>query len=192
MKLVFATNNPNKLREVQNMLPETIQLQTLKDIGCIEDIEETETTLEGNAKLKADYVIDNYQYDCFADDTGLEVDSLDGRPGVYSARYGGHPRDADKNMDKLLSELSNNSNRKAQFRTAIVLNLNNEQHLFEGVCKGEITNFKSGSDGFGYDPVFKPEGYTITFAEMRPEEKNKISHRGIAIKKLVDFLINYA
>lgn len=191
MKLVFATNNPNKLREVQNMLPETIQLQTLKDIGCTEDIEETETTLEGNAKLKADYVIDNYQYDCFADDTGLEVDSLDGRPGVYSARYGGYPRDADKNMDKLLSELSNNSNRKAQFRTAIVLNLNNEQHLFEGVCKGEITNFKSGNAGFGYDPIFKPEGYTITFADMSAEEKNKISHRGIAIKKLVDFLINY-
>jgi len=191
MKLVFATNNPNKLREVQNMLPESIQLQTLKDIGCIEDIEETETTLEGNAKLKADYVTENYQHNCFADDTGLEVESLEGRPGVYSARYGGYPRDAHKNMDKLLSELNNNSNRKAQFRTAIVLNLNNEQHLFEGVCKGEITNSKSGSAGFGYDPIFKPEGYSITFAEMSAEEKNKISHRGIAIQKLVQFLIQY-
>ena len=136
MKLVFATNNPNKLREVQNMLPKTIQLQTLNDIGCVEDIAETETTLEGNAKLKADHVTDTYLFDCFADDTGLEVESLDGRPGVYSARYGGYPRDAHKNMDKLLLELDGHSNRKAQFRTAIVLNLNNKQHLFEGVCKG--------------------------------------------------------
>lgn len=192
MKLVFATNNPNKLREVQNMLPETIQLQTLKEIGCEEDIAETETTLEGNARLKADHVTIKYEYDCFADDTGLEVESLDGRPGVYSARYGGYPRDAQKNMDKLLSELEGNSKRNAQFRTAIVLNLNNEQYLFEGICKGEITEAKSGSEGFGYDPVFKPEGSQITFAEMNAEEKNKISHRGRAIKKLVDFLINYS
>ncbi|MDT7832177.1 non-canonical purine NTP diphosphatase [Flavobacteriaceae bacterium S356] len=191
MKLVFATNNPNKLREVQNMLPKTIQLQTLNDIGCVEDIAETEATLEGNAKLKADHITGAYQFDCFADDTGLEVESLDGRPGVYSARYGGQPRDAHKNMDKLLSELYGNTNRKAQFRTAIVLNLNNEQYLFEGICKGEITNAKSGSKGFGYDPIFKPEGYPITFAEMSAEEKNKISHRGQAIKKLVDFLTHY-
>lgn len=191
MKLVFATNNPNKLREVQNMLPDTIELQTLKEIGCEEDIAETENTLEGNAKLKADHITSKYLYDCFADDTGLEVDSLNGRPGVYSARYGGYPRDAHKNMDKLLSELEGSTNRKAQFRTAIVLNLDNEQYLFEGICKGEITTTKSGKEGFGYDPIFRPDGYSVTFAEMNAEEKNKISHRGRAIKKLVDFLINY-
>lgn len=191
MKLVFATNNPNKLLEVQDMLPDSIELQTLKAIGCEEDIEESEDTLEGNAKLKADHITVKYHHNCFADDTGLEVETLDGRPGVYSARYGGYPRDADKNMNKLLSELNGNSNRKAQFRTAIVLNLNNKQYLFEGVCKGEITTSKSGSKGFGYDPIFKPEGYDVTFAEMSAEEKNKISHRGKAIKKLVDFLINY-
>jgi XTP/dITP diphosphohydrolase len=190
MKIVFATNNLNKLAEVQKMLPESIQLLTLKDINCFEEIEETETTLEGNAKLKANYITDKYGYNCFADDTGLEVESLHGEPGVYSARYAGKENDSEKNMQKLISELGNESNRKAQFRTAVALNLNNEQFLFEGVCKGEILETKQGTEGFGYDPVFKPNGFDSSFAEMTSEEKNSISHRGIAIRKLVEFLTN--
>jgi XTP/dITP diphosphohydrolase len=188
MKIVFATNNLNKLAEVQKMLPESIQLLTLKDINCSDEIDETETTLEGNAKLKANYITDKFGYNCFADDTGLEVDSLNGKPGVYSARYAGKENDSEKNMQKLQSELENESNRKAQFRTAVALNLNNEQFLFEGICKGTILTEKSGEKGFGYDPVFKPEGYNTSFAEMATEEKNTISHRGIAIQKLVEFL----
>jgi len=188
MKIVFATNILNKLAEVQKMLPESIQLLTLKDINCFEEIEETEIILEGNAKLKANYITDKFGYNCFADDTGLEVESLNGEPGVYSARYAGKENDSEKNMQKLLSELENKSNRKAQFRTAVALNLNNEQFLFEGVCKGTILIEKSGEKGFGYDPLFKPEGYNTSFAEMTSEEKNKISHRGIAIQKLVKFL----
>ncbi len=191
MKLVFATNNLNKLLEVQKMLPNSIELLTLKDIKCFEEIDETETTLEGNAKLKADYVTKNFGYNCFADDTGLEVESLNNAPGVYSARYAGKENNADKNMQKLLTELKNNSNRKAQFRTAIALNLNNEKILFEGICKGEITTEKQGEEGFGYDPIFKPNGFKNSFAEMTSEEKNSISHRGNAIKKLVTFLSEY-
>ncbi len=191
MKIVFATNNINKLTEVQKMLPESIQLLTLKDINCFEEIEETETTLEGNAKLKANYITDTFGYSCFADDTGLEVDSLHGEPGVYSARYAGKENDSEKNMQKLLTELGNKSNRKAQFRTAVALNLNNEQFVFEGICKGTILTEKNGEKGFGYDPIFKPEGYTTSFAEMTSKEKNAISHRGIAIRKLVEFLTNY-
>jgi len=191
MKIVFATNNLNKLTEVQKMLPESIQLLTLKDINCFDDIDETETTLEGNAKLKANYITEHFGFSCFADDTGLEVDSLHGEPGVYSARYAGQENDSEKNMQKLLSELKNTSNRNAQFRTAVVLNLNNEQFVFEGICKGTILTEKSGEKGFGYDPVFKPEGYTTSFAEMTSEEKNAISHRGIAIRKLVEFLTDY-
>lgn len=191
MKIVFATNNLNKLTEVQKMLPESIQLLTLKDINCFDDIEETETTLEGNAKLKANYITNNFGYSCFADDTGLEVDSLNGEPGVYSARYAGKENDSEKNMRKLLAELENKSNRNAQFKTAVALNLNNEQFVFEGICKGAILTEKSGEKGFGYDPVFKPEGYQTSFAEMTSEEKNAISHRGIAIRKLVEFLTAY-
>jgi XTP/dITP diphosphohydrolase len=188
MKIVFATNNLNKLAEVQKMLPESIQLLTLKDINCFEEIDETEITLEGNAKLKANYITDKFGYNCFADDTGLEVESLNGEPGVFSARYAGKENDSEKNMQKLLSELENKSNRKAQFRTAVALNINNEQFLFEGICKGKIATEKQGEKGFGYDPVFTPEGYNTSFAEMTSEEKNKISHRGIAIQKLVKFL----
>ena len=188
MKIVFATNNLNKLAEVQKMLPESIQLLTLKDIGCFDDIEETENTLEGNAKLKADYITKKFGYNCFADDTGLEVESLHGAPGVFSARYAGQENNSEKNMQKLLSELENKSDRKAQFRTAIALNLNNKQFLFEGICKGAITSKKQGEKGFGYDSIFKPENYTTSFAEMTSEEKNLISHRGIAIRKLVEFL----
>ena len=191
MKLVFATNNRNKLKEVQDMLPNSIKLLSLEDINCFDEVEETELTLEGNAKLKANYITENFGFDCFADDTGLEVDALDGKPGVHSARFAGEPRDAERNMQKLLSELQDKSNRNAQFRTAICLNIKNQQFLFEGICKGEILTQKKGEKGFGYDPIFKPEGYSESFAEMTSEEKNKISHRGIAIQKLVDFLSNY-
>ena len=188
MKLVFATNNLHKLKEVQEMLSNTIELLSLKDIGCFEDIEETESTLEGNAKLKADYITEKYGFDCFADDTGLEVEALDGDPGVYSARFAVEHGNAEKNMEKLLIELQNKSSRKAKFRTIIALNLRNKQYLFEGICEGEILNEKSGVKGFGYDPIFKPKNASCSFAEMNSEEKNIISHRGIAIQKLVNFL----
>ena len=188
MKLVFATNNLHKLKEVQEMLSNSIEVLSLKDIGCFEDIEETESTLEGNAKLKADYITEKYGFDCFADDTGLEVEALDGDPGVYSARYAGEHGNAEKNMEKLLNELQNKSSRKAKFRTIIALNLRNKQYLFEGICEGEILNEKSGVKGFGYDPIFKPKNASCSFAEMNSEEKNIISHRGIAIQKLVNFL----
>mgnify|MGYP000321137910 FL=1 len=188
MKLVFATNNLHKLKEVQEMLSNSMEVLSLKDIGCFEDIEETESTLEGNAKLKADYITKKYGFDCFADDTGLEVEALDGDPGVYSARYAGEHGNAEKNMEKLLIELQNKSNRKGKFRTIIALNLTNKQYLFEGICEGEILNEKTGVKGFGYDPIFKPSSASCSFAEMNSEEKNIISHRGIAIQKLVKFL----
>ena len=188
MKLVFATNNLHKLKEVQEMLSNSIEVLSLKDIGCFEDIEETESTLEGNAKLKADYITEKYGFDCFADDTGLEVEALDGNPGVYSARYAGEHGNAEKNMEKLLNELQNKSSRKAKFRTIIALNLRNKQYLFEGICDGKILNKKTGIKGFGYDPIFKPNNASCSFAEMSSEEKNIISHRGIAIQELVQFL----
>ena len=190
MKLVFATNNQHKLKEVQEMLSNSIEVLSLKDIGCSKDVEETEITLEGNAKLKADYITEKYGFDCFADDTGLEVDALNGKPGVFSARYGGEHGNSEKNMQKLLKELHGKANRKAQFRTAVALNLENKQYLFEGICEGEILEKKTGTGGFGYDPIFKPTEASASFAEMNSEEKNKISHRGIAIQKLVDFLLN--
>jgi len=188
LKLVFATNNLHKLKEVQEMLSNSIEVLSLKDIGCFEDVEETESTLEGNAKLKADYITEKYGFDCFADDTGLEVEALDGKPGVYSARYAGAHGNAEKNMEKLLNELQNKSNRKAKFRTIIALNLRNKQYLFEGICDGKILNEKTGVKGFGYDPIFKPSNASSSFAEMNSEEKNIISHRGIAIQELVQFL----
>ena len=190
MKLVFATNNLHKLKEVQELLSNTIEVLSLKDIGCFEDVEETETTLEGNARLKAAHITNNYGYNCFADDTGLEVESLDGKPGVYSARYAGEPVNSENNMQKLLTELKGKENRKAQFRTAVCLNLNGEQYVFEGTCKGEILTEKQGTEGFGYDPIFKPVGFSESFANMNSEDKNKISHRGIAIQQLIDFLLN--
>jgi XTP/dITP diphosphohydrolase len=191
MKLVFATNNLNKLKEVQEMLPSSIELLSLKDINCFDEIEETETSLEGNAKLKAAYITKKFGYNCFADDTGLEVEILGGKPGVYSARFAGEPSNSENNMQKLLAELKEKENRKAQFRTAVCLNLEGKQFLFNGICKGEILTKKQGEKGFGYDPVFKPEGYNQSFATMNADEKNKISHRGIAIQKLVDFLSKY-
>ena len=191
MKLVFATNNLNKLKEVQEMLSNSIEILSLKDINCFDDVDETETTLEGNSKLKANHITHKFGYNCFADDSGLEVETLDGKPGVYSARFAGEPSNSENNMQKLLSELKDAKNRKAQFRTAVCLNIDDKQFIFEGICKGEILHQKQGGKGFGYDPIFKPEGYNISFAEMKPEEKNKISHRGIAIQKLVNFLKKY-
>ena len=191
MKLVFATNNLNKLKEVQAMLPSSIQLLSLKDINCFDEIEETETTLEGNAHLKAAYITNKFGFNCFADDTGLEVESLNGKPGVYTARFAGEPSNSENNMQKLLVDLETKTNRKAQFRTAVSLNINNDKFLFEGICTGEILTKKQGEKGFGYDPIFKPEGFNQSFAEMTSKEKNTISHRGIAIQKLVSFLKDY-
>lgn len=188
MKLVFASNNPNKIKEIQQMLPESITILSLEDIGCIEDIPETAETIEGNAILKANYVTEKYGYDCFADDTGLEVEALNGEPGVYSARYAGEQKNAEDNMDKLLLNLKNKDNRKAQFKTVIALNLNNNQYLFSGIVKGNITTIKTGTQGFGYDPIFVAENDTRTFAELSIEEKAIISQRGIAVKQLILFL----
>lgn len=188
MQLVFASNNKNKIIEIQNMLPEAIAILSLEDIGCFEEIPETAPTIEGNAILKANYVSEKYGYDCFADDTGLEVTALDGEPGVYSARYAGDQRNANDNMDKLLLNLENKSNRNAQFKTVITLNLKGQQYLFTGIAKGEITFEKSGSQGFGYDPIFRPEQYSETFAQLSLEIKNKISHRGKATSQLIAFL----
>ncbi|UFH35333.1 non-canonical purine NTP diphosphatase [Flavobacterium acetivorans] len=188
MQLVFASNNKNKIFEIQSILPDTIQILSLEDIGCHEEIPETANTIEGNAILKANYVTANYGYDCFADDTGLEVEALNGEPGVYSARYAGEQRDSDDNMTKLLDALANESNRKAQFKTVIALNLNGEQFLFTGIAEGQITLAKSGNQGFGYDPIFQPLGFKETFAQLPLEIKNKIGHRGKATQKLIDFL----
>jgi XTP/dITP diphosphohydrolase len=188
MQLVFASNNPNKIKEIQLLLPNAIQILSLEDIGCTEEIPETAPTIEGNAIQKANYVTQKYGYPCFADDTGLEVEALNGDPGVYSARYAGNQRDANDNMDKLLTNLANQSNRTAQFKTIICLNLLGQQHLFEGIVKGQIITEKIGNQGFGYDPIFVPNGYNQTFAEMPIEEKSKISHRGLAVEKLVAFL----
>ena len=189
MKLVFATNNKDKVKEIKALLDDSIELLSLEDIGCTEDIEETENTLEGNAKLKADYVTKKFGYDCFADDTGLEVEALDGAPGVYSARYAGENVTYDDNVQKMLKEMRDQNNRKAQFRTVIALNTGGKQYLFEGICKGDILKIKRGKEGFGYDPIFQPRGINKSFAEMSLEEKGLISHRGLATKKLVDFLL---
>lgn len=188
MKLVFASNNKNKLEEIRHQLPSDIELLSLEDIGCQEDIPETADTIEGNAILKADYVTQHYGFDCFADDTGLEVDALNGAPGVYSARYAGEEKDASANMDKLLGELDGNKNRKANFKTVIALNSNGTQHLFTGIVEGTITTEKTGDKGFGYDPVFKPEGLEHTFAQISLSEKALLSHRGRAVKQLIQFL----
>lgn len=188
MQLVFATNNFNKLKEVQNALPENIKLLSLSDIGCFEDIPETQDTIKGNAIQKAEYVKTKYGYDCFADDTGLEVSALNGAPGVYSARYAGEQRNSIDNMNKLLHDLENTIDRSAQFKTVIALHFNNRLEVFEGICKGEIIKEKRGNKGFGYDPIFQPLGYKQTFAEMDLTLKNKISHRGKATKLLISFL----
>ena len=200
MKIVFATNNKHKLEEVRQILGSQVDVLSLNDIGCHEDIPETGTTLEENARQKAEYIWQRYHCDVFADDTGLEVDALGGAPGVYSARYAGESHDSEANMSKLLKELGDNDNRRARFRTVVALIQKKDvcpcgctsikqEHLFEGIVEGNITRKRSGVGGFGYDPVFLPDGYDRTFADMTEEEKNNISHRGRAVKKLCDFLL---
>ena len=186
--LVFATNNLHKLEEVRDILGGSFRIASLKEIGCTDDIPEAADTLEGNALQKARYVKDKFGYDCFADDTGLEVEALGGAPGVFSARYAGPGHDSEANMRKLLKELEGKTNRQAQFRTVVALLLDGEEYTFEGIVRGTILTERRGTAGFGYDPVFVPEGYAETFAEMGSEEKNRISHRARAVQKLADFL----
>ena len=186
-KLVFATHNKNKLAEIRSIL-NNYEVVGLRDIGCMEDIVEDAYDLQGNAKIKADYVTNNYHLNCFADDTGLEVEALDGAPGVYSARYAGEGCSYHDNVVKLLAAMKGKTNRKARFRTVIALNLNGKQYFFEGIVNGVITEEEHGEGGFGYDPIFRPDGFEDTFAEMTMEVKNKISHRGRAMQKLCEFL----
>ena len=188
MKLVFATNNKHKLEEVKNLLGGSYNLMNLSDIGCLEEIDETAITLEGNAKIKSDYVKKNYDFDCFADDTGLEVEALNGKPGVYSARYAGENASFEDNVNKMLKAMTGFENRNARFRTVISLNLNGKQLYFEGICEGFIEASCTGKEGFGYDPIFRPKGFDQTFAEMDILSKGEISHRGLAVKKLVNYL----
>ena len=194
MRIVFATNNAHKLSEIRQILGDSVEVLSLADIGCHVDIPETADTLEGNALQKAQHVVDHYHISCFADDTGLEVDALNGEPGIYSARYAGEGHDSEANMTKLLNKLGENNNRKARFRTVIALLLVKgdeiEQHLFEGIVNGTIIRERKGTAGFGYDPIFQPDGYDATFAEMGNEMKNTISHRAKAVRKLVEFLKN--
>jgi XTP/dITP diphosphohydrolase len=187
-EIVFATNNRHKLEEIRKITKGTLHILSLSDIHCAEEIEETGATLEENALLKARFVKEKYGYDCFADDTGLEVEALDGAPGVYSSRYAGEACNPADNMDKLLKEMRGLENRTARFRTVIALLFNGEKHFFEGVVNGKITHEKKGEAGFGYDPVFVPEGYNQTFAELGDEVKNQISHRALATQKLMEFL----
>ena len=188
MKLVFATNNLNKLSEIQSLVPKEIEILSLKDIDCNEELPETKSTLEGNALEKATYVFENYGYNCFADDTGLEIDALNGEPGVYSARYAGENCVAEDNMTLVLQKLEGITQRTCIFRTVIALVINDKETLFEGSCSGVIKETRSGVEGFGYDPIFMPIGFKKTFAEMNQNEKGSISHRGKAVKKLVEFL----
>ena len=189
-KIVFATNNKHKLEEIRLILNEQFEVRSLSDIGCHEDIPEDQQTLEGNALQKAKYVYEHYHVDCFADDTGLEVDALHGEPGVHSARYAeGTDHNSEANMEKLLHKLEGNNQRKARFRTVIALIQGGKITEFEGIVEGEITQQKSGVEGFGYDPIFQPEGYTQTFAELGMDIKNQISHRARAVKKLADYLL---
>lgn len=186
-KLVFATHNKNKLAEIREIL-KNHEIVGLCDIGCVDDIVEDADTLQGNAKIKADFVTNNYHLNCFADDTGLEVEALNGAPGVYSARYAGEGCSYHDNVVKMLAAMRGITNRKARFRTVIALNINGEQYFFEGIVNGKILEEEHGEGGFGYDPIFQPDGYEETFAEMPMDVKNKISHRGIAVQKLCEFL----
>ena len=189
-KLVFATNNAHKLEEVRAVLDNKIEIVSLNELGCFDDIPETADTLEGNALIKAEYVFNKFEMACIADDTGLEVEALNGEPGVYSARYGGEPHNAQKNIQKLLANLKGVENRKARFRTVIVLKDAERELYFEGTIHGHISETPSGAAGFGYDPVFVPDGYNKSFAELGPELKNKISHRALAVEELIRFLKN--
>ena len=188
MKLVFATNNSNKIKEVSNLISNQIEIMSLKDIGCKEDIVESKDTIIDNAILKANYIKNTYGYDCFADDTGLEVDFLNGRPGVHSKRFAGENSTDELNMGKLLECMKESNNRNARFRTVIALNINNQVITFTGVCEGEILKQRRGNNGFGYDPVFLPKGYNNSFGEMSIIDKNKIAHRSKAVKKLINYL----
>jgi XTP/dITP diphosphohydrolase len=188
VKLVFATANQNKVKEIQHLVSSSVKLLSLNDIGCTEDIPETQPTIEGNASQKAFYVYEKYQHNCFADDTGLEIEALEGRPGVLSARYAGENKDANANMDKILSEMTGLTNRKARFKTVISLVIDGQEKQFEGIVNGVVLNAKQGAHGFGYDPIFQPDGYSRSFAEMDISEKNKISHRAVAVSKLVEYL----
>lgn len=190
--LVFSTNNQHKVEEVQQKLQGLCQIHTLKEFGCTDDIPEDHDTLEGNASQKSHYLFDKYGCDCFSDDTGLEVEALGGEPGVYSARYAGESKDSEANMNKLLLNLEGKTNRKARFRTIISLIIDGEEHLFEGIVNGTILTERHGKEGFGYDPIFQPEGYDRSFAELSMEEKNAISHRGRATEKLIAFLQGYS
>lgn len=192
MKIVFATNNLNKLREIKALMPSNIEIVGLSDIGCSEEIPETGATLEANAFQKANYVKEHYGYDCFSDDSGLEIESLNGEPGVYSARYAGPEKNAQANMTKILNQLKGVKNRNAQFRTVIALILEGEKILFEGKAIGTISEKEQGEEGFGYDPIFIPENETRSFAQMTMKEKGEISHRGKAVKKLISFLTEIA
>ena len=186
--IVFATNNSHKLEEVRTIVSGVINVVSLSEIGCNDDIPETADTLEGNALLKAKFVKDRYGYDCFADDTGLEVEALDGKPGVLSARYAGDEHDSNANMNKLIHELDGQQNRKARFRTVIALIINGKEEFFEGIVNGSIIEDKRGDTGFGYDPIFMPDGYNETFAELGTDIKNNISHRAIAVKKFAEYI----
>ncbi|WP_140937448.1 non-canonical purine NTP diphosphatase [Sphingobacterium lumbrici] len=187
LELVFATNNAHKLEEVQQVVGSRFQIRSLADINCHDDIPETGDTFEENAKQKTDYLVNKYGLYSFGDDSGLEIEALDNAPGVYSARYSGS-RDMEKNIDLVLESLADNPNRKARFRTVISLFLNEQQHFFDGTIEGQIIQERRGEGGFGYDPIFMPDGYDKTFAEMSAAEKNQISHRAIAVRKLADFL----
>lgn len=187
--ICLATNNLHKVEELQLLLGDKFDIKTLKDIGCFDEIEETENTIEGNSRLKAQYVFDKYGIDCLADDSGLEVDVLNGEPGVYSARYAGEHGNHDKNMDKLLENLKNQMDKSAQFITVLTYISNQEVQQFKGIVRGKIIDFKRGNMGFGYDPIFVPDGYEKTFAEMNTEEKNPISHRGRAVELLKKHLL---
>ncbi len=186
-EIVFATNNKNKLIEIRDLLPEGVKLLSLYDIKCFDHLPEEKDTLEGNAFQKAEYVYRKYGYNCFADDTGLEIDSLNGAPGVYSARYAGLDCSADNNIDKVLKEMQNKDDRRAVFRTVISLIIDGNPFYFQGQCAGIITQNRRGSTGFGYDPIFQPEGYDMTFSQMSRDQKGKISHRGDAVRKLINF-----
>ena len=189
MKIVFATNNKHKLEEVKDILGKDFEIVSLVEIGCHEDISETGLTLEENARQKSTYIVEHYNHDCFTDDTGLEVDALNGEPGVHSARYAeGTDHDSEANMRKLLSKMSNVKDRTARFRTVISLIINGVEHQFEGRVEGRIATEKHGKEGFGYDPIFIPEGYNKSFAELGEEVKNQISHRARAVKKLAEYL----
>lgn len=187
-RLIFATSNPYKIKEVKAMLGDNFDIGGLKDIDCQEDIPETQPTIEGNALQKARYVVKHYGVNCFSEDTGLEIESLNMEPGVFSARYAGPQRNSEDNMNLVMEKLKNHNNRNARFKTVIALIIDGKEFTFEGIVNGTIAHQKTGTDGFGYDPIFLPEGKKISFAEMNKEEKNEISHRGRAVRKLIKWL----